>query len=62
MYFHFDWSTHIILLDQQMQCVKIRVKGGFRKSLGPPGAQPALRRPAAALGLSVLVRAVEKVA
>lgn len=32
----------------------------WKESLGPPGAQPALRRPAAALGLSVLMRAVEK--
>ena len=32
-YFHFDLSTHIILLDQQMQYVKIKVKGGFGKSL-----------------------------
>ena len=31
-YFHFDLSTHIILLEQ-MQYVKIRVKGGFGKSL-----------------------------
>ena len=31
-YFHFDLSTHIILLEQ-MQYEKIRVKGGFGKSL-----------------------------